>query len=215
MLRSVPDGWTWTSEPVQEEAASAVRLAGPNGQGKRLFDIFFSLLVLTVGAPLLAAIALLVLVGSGWPVFYTQVRLGRGGVPFRIVKFRTMVRGADRLGPAKTSPDDWRVTPVGRFLRRTSLDELPQFWNVLKGEMSVVGPRPMVPESFEEHPERRDLLAVRPGLTGLAQVSGRQELSLERRIALDREYLRSWSLMSDLRILARTVWVLFGDRGAF
>jgi exopolysaccharide biosynthesis polyprenyl glycosylphosphotransferase len=196
---------------------------------KRLFDISFSGLVLTLGAPLFIAIALAIKLTSNGPVFYRQERIGLDGEPFRVIKFRTMVDGADSLvhellsldlvasprDPLK-SVDDPRVTSVGRFLRRYSLDELPQFVNVFKRDMSVVGPRPQVArevEIYDDHARRR--LLVRPGITGLWQISGRSDLSWEDSIRLDLYYVENWSMAADLLIAAKTAKVVFSSAGAY
>jgi lipopolysaccharide/colanic/teichoic acid biosynthesis glycosyltransferase len=175
-------------------------------------------------APVFAVLAVLVR-RDGGPVLYRQVRIGRDGRPFAMVKFRSMVVGAERLRPAGDHDgagplfklhDDPRVTPIGRVLRRWSLDELPQLFNVLGGSMSLVGPRPPLPEEVGTYAEdaRRRLL-VRPGLTGLWQVSGRSDLSWEDTVRLDLRYVENWSPGLDLLILARTVTAVVGARGAY
>jgi lipopolysaccharide/colanic/teichoic acid biosynthesis glycosyltransferase len=177
---------------------------------KRLIDILVSAVALLLLSPLLAAVAIAVRVTSAGPVFFRQWRLGRRGVPFSILKFRTMVQNA----PDVRNPDgstfsglaDPRVTSLGRWLRATSLDELPQLWNVLVGEMSLVGPRPDQVDQLRFYTcEERSKLDVRPGMTGLAQISGRNAISWERRKALDREYVARWSLEMDLAILFKTI----------
>jgi len=200
---------------------------------KRSGDVLFSLLALALGAPLFVLLGLLVKFSSPGPVFYVQQRVGRGYRSFGCIKFRTMRRYADRLLSAllAESPDlkeefrndfklrhDPRITPLGKFLRRSSLDELPQFLNVLRGEMSVVGPRPIVRKELPRYGDRMDeVLAVRPGLTGLWQVSGRNNLSYAERVALDVRYARHRSLRLDLTILWRTMAVILDprDRGAY
>jgi len=200
---------------------------------KRSGDVLFSLLALALGAPLFVLLGLLVKLSSPGPVFYVQQRVGRGYRSFGCIKFRTMRRDADRLLSAllAESPDlkeefrndfklrhDPRITPLGKFLRRSSLDELPQFLNVLRGEMSVVGPRPIVRKELPRYGDRMDeVLAVRPGLTGLWQVSGRNNLSYAERVALDVRYARHRSLRLDLTILWRTMAVILDprDRGAY
>jgi lipopolysaccharide/colanic/teichoic acid biosynthesis glycosyltransferase len=149
-------------------------------------------------------------------VIYSQRRVGRGGVPFTILKFRTMHDEAEMAtGPVLATKDDPRVTPLGRLLRATRLDELPQLWNVLRGDMSLVGPRPPIPYEVEHYPPHWfDRFAVKPGMTGLWQVNGRSELGLEEMIALDVEYARTRSLWLNVKILARTVPVVFAGRGA-
>ena len=200
---------------------------------KRSGDILFSLTVLTLGSPVFLALALLVKITSRGPVFYVQQRVGRDYRSFGCIKFRTMRRDADRILSRllSESPDlqeefrndfklrnDPRITRLGRFLRRSSLDELPQFLNVLRGEMSVVGPRPIVRQELPRYGERmEEVLAVRPGLTGLWQVSGRNNLSYDERVALDLRYARHRSVWMDLSIIARTIGVILDprDRGAY
>ncbi len=191
---------------------------------KRSGDIVFSLLVLSLGAPVFLLLALLVKATSRGPVFYVQQRVGRGYRSFGCIKFRTMRRDADKLLSAllAQSPDleeefrndfklrkDPRITRLGKFLRRSSLDELPQFLNVLRGEMSVVGPRPIVEKELDRYGDRMDeVLAVRPGLTGLWQVSGRNNLTYAKRVKLDVSYARHRSFWMDLRIILRTFSVI-------
>jgi lipopolysaccharide/colanic/teichoic acid biosynthesis glycosyltransferase len=167
--------------------------------------------LLVVVSPLLAVIALWILLDDGRPVLLAQDRVGKGGRRFRMLKFRTMVPNALELAheltedPYGVVPDDPRVTRPGRFLRRTSLDELPQLWNVLVGEMSLVGPRPDLVEQAAHYSEReRGRLAVEPGITGWSQVNGREEVSWPERIEQDLWYIEHWSLLLDLKILLRT-----------
>jgi len=173
---------------------------------KRLFDLGVAGFLLLLLSPLFLVAAFAVKLGSRGPVFYRQTRIGRGGRDFRILKFRSMVADADRIGPHSTAVGDSRITGVGRVLRRTSLDELPQLWNVLRGDMSLVGPRPDLPEQMGLYaPEERELRhSVRPGMTGLAQVRIRHEGTIEERKALDLEYVRRAGLLLDLRILLLT-----------
>jgi lipopolysaccharide/colanic/teichoic acid biosynthesis glycosyltransferase len=171
--------------------------------------------LLVLLSPLLLLLAMAVRATSSGDVVFRQRRAGRKGVPFTILKFRTMVRDAPS-SPLGTYcyADDPRITPVGRWLRRTSLDELPQLWNVLRGDMSFVGPRPDLPHHVERYaPAQRGRLRVRPGMTGWAQVNGRNGLSWDQRIALDLEYLDGWSLARDLRIAWRTLGVVLSRRG--
>ncbi len=166
-------------------------------------------------SPILLLAAIAVRVSSPGEIVFRQRRIGRGGVPFTILKFRSMVQDAPRspLG-SYCYADDPRITPVGRWLRRTSLDELPQLVNVLRGEMSFVGPRPDLPHHVERYSAaQRARLRVRPGITGWAQVNGRNGLSWEERIALDLEYLDGWWLGRDLWIAWRTVGAVLGRRG--
>jgi lipopolysaccharide/colanic/teichoic acid biosynthesis glycosyltransferase len=181
----------------------------------RVVDVALAGAGLVVASPFLAAAALATKLGDGGPVLYRQVRVGRNGEDFEMLKLRTMVVGAERLGagPAVDAGDS-RITRIGSFLRRTSIDELPQLWNVLRGDMSIVGPRPTFRyqvEQYDEHQVRR--LEVRPGLTGWAQVNGRAALSWPERIELDVWYVDNRSPRVDLSILLRTPLALF--RGTY
>jgi exopolysaccharide biosynthesis polyprenyl glycosylphosphotransferase len=194
---------------------------------KRAMDVFFSALVLVITSPLLLVAALATLIDSGRPVFFRQQRAGKDGVPFTVLKFRTMDADAEeRLGelvdlsklaePAFKIPDDPRVTRVGRFLRRTSIDELPQLINVLRGDMSLVGPRPEEVAVVALYDERqRGRLAIKPGLTGPMQVYGRSDLTFEERLAMERDYLDNLSLLTDLQILIRTPRAIVRGEGAY
>jgi lipopolysaccharide/colanic/teichoic acid biosynthesis glycosyltransferase len=190
----------------------------------RLFDILASTLGLLVLSPLCLLLALAVWLDSPGPVFYRASRIGRHGAPFRLFKFRTMLADADRRGPAVTAAGDPRVTRVGRFLRRAKLDELPQLFNVLKGEMSLVGPRPEDPRYVALFtPQQRQVLSVRPGITSPASLHYRQESTLlqgpdwERtyvdhilphKLALELDYLSRRTLLTDLSLIFRTLWSL-------
>jgi exopolysaccharide biosynthesis polyprenyl glycosylphosphotransferase len=194
---------------------------------KRLLDLACSAVALVVLAPVFAVIALVLKVTSGGPVMFAQDRIGKGGRRFRFYKFRTMVEGAEARkaelehlnemsGPVFKIARDPRVTRVGAWLRKSSLDELPQFWNVLKGDMSLVGPRPPIPDEVERYTKRQaQRLAVTPGLTGLWQVSGRSTISgFDAWVEIDLRYVNEWSLWLDLRILAKTPFVVISTRGA-
>jgi lipopolysaccharide/colanic/teichoic acid biosynthesis glycosyltransferase len=171
---------------------------------KRLLDLCGAAVGLVVTVPLLVFTATTVRLRMGPPVLFRHKRVGRDGRVFTLLKFRTMVD--ERDGEGRLRPKAQRITPVGRLLRRFSLDELPQLWNVLKGEMSLVGPRPLPPAYLPAYTERERLrLAVRPGLTGWAQVNGRGDLMFSRRFALDSWYVENWSLWLDLRILLLTI----------
>jgi lipopolysaccharide/colanic/teichoic acid biosynthesis glycosyltransferase len=163
-------------------------------------------------SPLLAAAALAVKLEDGGPVLYRQVRVGRDGVDFELLKLRTMVVGAERLGAGfAVDAGDPRITRVGAVLRRLSLDELPQLWNVVRGEMSLVGPRPTLRYQVDQYDERqRRRLDARPGITGWAQIQGRARLSWAERIELDLWYVEHRSPLLDLKILLRTPLALFG-----
>jgi lipopolysaccharide/colanic/teichoic acid biosynthesis glycosyltransferase len=175
--------------------------------GKRLFDVVLSGLVLLVLAPVFGLIALLIKLTTQGPVFYVQERIGRDGEPFPFIKFRTMVVEAETQGAGILClKDDPRVTSIGRILRRVSLDELPQLLNVLRGEMSVIGPRPGLAYQVSKYtPQQRLRLSVRPGLTGWAQVNGRNSITWDKRIERDLEYVQRMSFAMDLLIVLRTV----------
>jgi len=179
---------------------------------KRLMDVALSVLALLALSPLLLVAAALIALEDGLPVLFRQVRVGRGGREFGMYKFRSMVKDASSIGPYHTLSDDARITRIGRFIRRTSIDELPQLLNVIKGDMSLVGPRPDVPAQRELYSEadwaRR--LSIRPGLTGLAQVTGRSETSFDQRLALDLRYADEVSVWLDLQIMVWTVRHLGG-----
>jgi exopolysaccharide biosynthesis polyprenyl glycosylphosphotransferase len=193
---------------------------------KRVVDIFFSILALIVLAPVLAAVAIAVKLDSHGPILYSSERIGKKGRVFHCTKFRTMVRDAEerradvmhmneRDGVLFKISNDPRVTNVGRFLRKYSLDELPQFFNVLKGDMSIVGPRPPLASEVQEyklgHLRRLD---VTPGITGLWQVQARQDPSFDSYISLDVSYIDNWSIWLDLKIIVRTILVVFAGTGS-
>ncbi len=176
--------------------------------GKRTFDVITVLPCLILLSPLLILVALVLRARLGSPVLFRQVRPGLKGIPFEILKFRTMTDQRDRQG--NLLPDSDRVTSLGSFLRRTSLDELPELLNVLRGDMSLVGPRPLLVEYLTRYsPEQARRHEVRPGITGWAQVNGRNALSWEDRFALDVWYVENCSLLLDLKILARTLVAVF------
>ncbi len=171
---------------------------------KRALDVVGAGLGLLVLSPALVVIAAAVLAAQGRPIFFRQVRPGKAGKPFSLVKFRTM--RAPRPGEVWYLTDDERITRIGRWLRSASLDELPELWNVLRGEMSLVGPRPLLVEYLDKYtPEEARRHDVRPGLTGWAVVNGRNAIRFRERLALDVWYVDHWSLWLDLRILMRTV----------
>lgn len=199
---------------------------------KRTFDILFSCFALFISLPLFLIISLLVALTSKGKIIYGHERIGRGGNRFYCYKFRTMYADAnerlqellqkdpeirtewERFYKLKNDP---RITPVGRFLRKNSLDELPQFWNVLKGDLSVVGPRPVVLDELHKYFKERAslILTIRPGITGLWQVSGRSNISYEERISLDEEYVQNQSLFLDLKLIAKTLPAIFFSKGAY
>lgn len=199
---------------------------------KRLFDIVCSALLLILSLPFFVVLAITIKQASPGPVFFSQTRVGRHGSPFRCIKLRTMVSNADETlrrwsveNPQLYEEfcrtfklkDDPRVTPIGRWLRRTSLDELPQLWNVLRGDMSLVGPRPVVQRELDEYygPAAQLYMRTRPGITGLWQVSGRSDTTYERRIILDEWYILNWSFWYDIVILVQTAWIVIARKGAF
>ena len=182
---------------------------------KRGLDLAVAGLALVVTAPLLAGLAVLVRLDSPGPAFFVQERVGENGRRFRILKLRSMVAGADET-PTPKHPTDPRVTRLGRFLRRWSLDELPQFWNVLRGEMSLVGPRPEEPRVVAGYTDwHRARLAVKPGITGPMQINGRGDLPLDDRVRLELDYIEHYSLGRDLVILLRTVPAVLRGDGAY
>jgi lipopolysaccharide/colanic/teichoic acid biosynthesis glycosyltransferase len=183
---------------------------------KRLFDVVVTLLVAPIVLPTLLLLALYVRAAAGRRVLFTQTRVGLRGRRFDVVKFRTMVHGAEENGAQYSSAADPRVVPSLRWMRATRADELPQFWNVLKGEMSLVGPRPERPEMIEVIEQdvagyaRRHELP--PGITGFAQVNGRYETDAAFKLGYDLQYLVNWSIVLDIQILLRTVWVVLSRR---
>jgi lipopolysaccharide/colanic/teichoic acid biosynthesis glycosyltransferase len=185
--------------------------------GKRALDIVVAGTMLTLSAPVLAVAALLIRLESHGHPIYRQRRVGRDGAPFELYKLRTMVAGAESIGPGLALAEgDARITRLGRVLRRTSLDELPNLVNVLRGEMSVVGPRPTVQIQVDRYTERqRGRLAVNPGLTGWAQVQGRASLPWGERIELDLWYVEHESLLLDLKILSRTIRTVLHGGGLY
>lgn len=200
---------------------------------KRAFDVAFSLLILIFLSPLYIILAFLIAVSSPGPIFYIQQRVGKNYKRFGCLKFRTMVRNADEMleSLVANSPemreefednfklrDDPRITWIGKFLRLTSLDEFPQFWNVLMGDMSVVGPRPLVPEELYKYGNRIDkVLMIRPGITGLWQVSGRNDIPYPQRVQIDVYYVACRNWLMDLWIVIKTIGVVIfpHDNGAY
>jgi len=213
--------------PRVTQAAAPVSI---NSAAKRTLDIAGSLAIGLVFSPLILMIALRMRMEGG-PVVFRHRRIGRGGKPFDCLKFRTMVPNAEQIlhdlldknPEAKAEwlrdhklKDDPRVTRMGRFLRKTSLDELPQLWNVLRGEMSLVGPRPIVKEEMLRYGRYlRAYMAAKPGVTGLWQVSGRNDTDYRRRVVMDTLYVRKRTILMDLKILARTVRVVVWGHGAY
>jgi lipopolysaccharide/colanic/teichoic acid biosynthesis glycosyltransferase len=184
---------------------------------RRTLDIFVSLSVLVLTAPVVALAMLAIRLESPGPVIYRQRRVGQGGRPFDVLKLRTMMDGAEHVGAGLAiDANDSRITRVGAFLRRTSLDELPNLVNVLCGEMSLIGPRPTLPAQVEQYTARqRGRLVVKPGITGWAQVNGRASLPWSERIELDLYYIEHLSLALDLKILWRTPALVLGGSGLY
>jgi lipopolysaccharide/colanic/teichoic acid biosynthesis glycosyltransferase len=179
---------------------------------KRLFDVIGASLALVLLSPLIAAVAVIVRTRIGSPVFFRQVRPGRNSEPFEIIKFRTMTN--ERAPDGELLPDEERMVDAGRHLRRWSLDELPELLNVLAGDMSLVGPRPLLMEYLQRYTsEQARRHEVRPGVTGLAQVSGRNDLPWESRFELDVWYVDNWSMWLDFKILGKTVGQVLTGRG--
>ena len=200
---------------------------------KRVFDIVFSIAMIIFCFPIFFILSILIKLGSRGPIFYSQIRLGKNKKPFKCIKFRTMSEEADDIlknllienedlrdefQRTQKLKNDPRITPFGKFLRRTSLDELPQFINVVLGEMSIIGPRPIVKEEQNRYDKNlNEVFSIKPGITGLWQVSGRNNLSYERRVMLDLIYARNRNFYMDLNILIRTIGVVLLplDRGAY
>jgi lipopolysaccharide/colanic/teichoic acid biosynthesis glycosyltransferase len=182
---------------------------------KRLLDLVVSAAALLILFPLLALVALAVVIDSGWPPWFLQNRVGRNRRLFRILKFRTMIRNAESKGSGLwLVPGDNRFTRIGPFLRSTSIDELPQFWNVFKGDMSVVGPRPLHPSTLPKLSPAQDLRhRARPGVTGWAVLNGRNSIPYSKRFELDNWYIDNWSLALDLKIILLTVPAVLFARG--
>lgn len=199
---------------------------------KRIFDLLFSAAALLLSAPLFVVIAIAIRLDSQGHVFYSQERIGRGGRQFKCLKFRTMYPDAEKrlhtlLHNNPELSSEWkehrklkcdpRITPLGKFLRKTSLDELPQFWNVLKGDLSVVGPRPVVYEEMVQHfgMKAGKILSIRPGLTGIWQTSGRSDLSYQNRLKLDEKYVDNRSLKLDIKLIFKTIPKMINTKGAY
>lgn len=231
----VPDFFQMTRDQMQVNEISgipliskrAVVLTGWNFFVKRVSDLALATVMLVLLSPILLLIALAIKVDSAGPVIYSQTRVGRNGKSFRCHKFRSMVQGADQMvtgmaplneasGPLFKMREDPRRTRVGRFLRRWSLDELPQLWDVLKGDMSVVGPRPNLPDEVARYQEwHRKRLTVNPGMTGLWQVSGRSDLTFDEMVLLDLYYVENWNVGFDIGIILRSLPAILRARGAY
>jgi sugar transferase EpsL len=180
--------------------------------GKRVLDLVLVFPALILLSPMMLLVVLLIRIRLGKPILFRQQRPGRHGKPFTMYKFRTMTNARDALGNLLADAD--RLTSLGRFLRRTSLDELPELFNVLKGHMSLVGPRPLLMQYLDRYtPEQMRRHEVRPGITGWAQVNGRNALTWEQKFALDVWYVDHWSLCLDLKIIALTIWKVLTREG--
>lgn len=217
-----------TPAPPREAAPDiAVHQSPVYRAAKRVFDLVVGIGVLVLLVPIIPIIALMIKLDSRGPVFYRQERVGWRGKPFKFYKFRSMVADADRRlkdleslneldGPAFKMRSDPRVTSVGRFLRRSSLDEIPQIFNVIRGEMSIVGPRPPLPEEVGRYqPWQRRRLDVKPGITCLWQISGRSHVGFDEWMRLDMQYLQTRGLRTDLVILLKTIPAVIARRGAY
>jgi exopolysaccharide biosynthesis polyprenyl glycosylphosphotransferase len=218
------------AEQFEEDSVITVSTGAMEGWqvlAKRVFDFITSLILLAVLSPLFIIIAVLIKFKSSGPIFFTQLRPGLNKRPFRMIKFRTMVKDADEIidrfahlnqesGPAFKIKNDPRITSIGKLLRRASVDELPQLINVLKGEMSLVGPRPLFYWEFERINEDwiKRRCSVKPGITGLWQVNGRSNLAFDKRILIDLEYIDNWSLGLDFSILLKTLPAVLFSKGA-
>jgi len=213
--------------PLLEIAST--KFTGPQYLVKTTFDVLFSIVALVIASPVMLITAIVIKVTDGGPVFFKQTRIGVNGKEFQILKFRSMKVGAEKEFEQLAAQagyevnavqfklkDDPRITKVGKFIRKTSIDELPQFINVLKGDMSVVGPRPHVHkevQAYDDHAVRR--LLVKPGITGPWQVGGRSELTWEESVALDLSYVENWTLLTDISLIFRTIVYVFRGSGAF
>ncbi len=214
---NVVDGFVVINHPIHASTASIV---------KRLIDIFGAIIGLIVTAMVAIPVAIANKIDDPGPIFYSQIRCGLNGKHFRMWKFRSMIVGADKLkhlvkneakGHIFKSIHDPRITRVGKFLRRTSLDEFPQFWNVLIGDMSLVGTRPPTPDEVSQYqPHHWQRLRVKPGITGEWQANGRSSINdFETIVNMDIDYQRKWSIIYDLSLLVKTVWVVFKKSGAY
>ncbi len=228
--RSVSTGIAPTPFPPLSPEADACKQQRLQTHAKRALDVVAAITLLLLLSPLLCVIGLLVM-RDGGPCVYRHARIGKNGKMFACLKFRSMVPDADAALARHLATDpearaewerdfklrhDIRITRLGRFIRHTSLDELPQLWNVLRGDMSLVGPRPIVEKELERYGDAAACyMRVRPGITGLWQVSGRNDTGYERRVSLDVSYVRNWTLSGDLLILFRTIGVVLVGRGAY
>jgi lipopolysaccharide/colanic/teichoic acid biosynthesis glycosyltransferase len=213
--------------PPKERPDVVVGFSFPIWFTKRIIDIVGSIVGLIVSAPIMALSAILIKLDNPGPVLFRQERVGENGKHFQMVKLRTMVVGAEEKvsevletnpleGPVFKIPNDPRVTKMGYYLRRLSLDEVPQLWNVLKGEMSLVGPRPEESWIVSQYDDRqRGRLVVKPGLTGPAQIAGRGDLNMEQRLEVELDYINNYSILKDLEIMVKSIPAVLSARGAY
>lgn len=234
-FKLVPDLYELSLSRIDMEAIEGIPLIGIKQVSinsmqqivTRIADIIVALLILIIGFPIWLCIALAILLSSAGPILYKQTRIGLNGRPFKVYKFRSMYKNADaRLaelmphnevpGPLFKIKDDPRITPVGKFLRLTSFDEIPQLFNVINGEMSLVGPRPPLPHEVAQYEEwQKGRLAIKPGMTGLWQVRGRSDISFDEGVLMDLYYIENWSLRLYFQILLRTIPAVLFHRGAY
>ena len=181
---------------------------------KRFFDFFASLILLIVLSPLFLIVSLIIIIDDGMPVIFSQPRVGKGNELFNIYKFRTMKNGTRNVASGNLEESGDCITKSGRFLRKTSIDEFPQLVNILTGKMSFVGPRPLIPEEKEirELREKYNVYSVRPGMTGLAQINGRDNLTDEEKAEFDRQYVEKHTIMLDIKLMFRTVFAVLTGR---
>jgi len=181
---------------------------------KRFTDIIFSIVLLIISTPIIIIAAIAIKLDSNGPVFFVQDRTGLNGKPFKMIKFRGMVNNALEIGPELTQRGDPRITRVGKILRRTSIDEIPQMFNVLRGDMSLVGPRPEITSiTLKYSEEQKEIFKFKPGVTGYSQINGRQLLSPDKRVKMEVEYYRKTNFQSDLLIAVSTFKVIWSNEG--
>jgi exopolysaccharide biosynthesis polyprenyl glycosylphosphotransferase len=234
-FKLIPDLYEMSLSRIDMEAIEGIPLIGIKQISlntaqrlvTRFVDISVSLIILLIGSPLWLCVALAVRLNSPGPIIYKQTRIGLNGQPFKCLKFRSMYQNADKLramlidkneaqGPLFKMREDPRITAVGKFLRRTSLDEIPQLLNVIKGDMSLVGPRPPLPQEVAQYEEwQKGRLGIKPGLTGLWQVRGRSDISFDEGVLMDLYYIENWSLRLYFQILLRTIPAVLFSRGAY
>ncbi len=179
---------------------------------KRVFDIIFALIAMVLLSPVFLVVSIVIVISDGFPVFFTQVRPGKNGVPFKLHKFRSMKKAQDQK--IELSTDGERITKFGYFLRRTSVDELPELFSVLEGKMSIVGPRPLLMQYLERYSgEQARRHEVLPGITGWAQINGRNTISWEEKFRLDIWYVDHWTFCLDIKIILQTVWKVIKGEG--